>query len=117
MLNVERFLHPPKKVPPPAPDGREGRLFPPEQSWKTAELVTELGIGGNKIFFRNLSGEPPGLQSNRVITPDFRENRPFPARWGLGAAPSGRNGVSSTRERSATAEDSVFTLSSRFHGD
>jgi hypothetical protein len=40
----------PKKVPPPAPDGREGRLFPPEQSWKTAELVIELAIGGNKIL-------------------------------------------------------------------
>jgi hypothetical protein len=22
------------KIPPPTPDGREGRLFPPEQSWK-----------------------------------------------------------------------------------
>src|SRR5205807_3471403 len=25
----------PKKVPPPTPDGREGRLFPPEQSSKS----------------------------------------------------------------------------------
>jgi hypothetical protein len=40
----------PKKVPPPAPDGREGRLFPPEQSWKIAVVVIELGIGGNKIL-------------------------------------------------------------------
>ncbi len=28
-----------KKVPPPAPKGREGRLFPPEQSSKTADQV------------------------------------------------------------------------------
>ena len=50
---VERwtlFSLPPKKVPPPTPDGREGRLFPPEQSWKTALLVTELGFGRNKIL-------------------------------------------------------------------
>src|SRR6516225_5530669 len=29
-----RFTFVPKKVPPPTPDGREGRLFPPEQSSK-----------------------------------------------------------------------------------
>ena len=29
-----RFGRHPKKVPPPTPDGREGRLFPPEQSGK-----------------------------------------------------------------------------------
>src|SRR6266566_9053188 len=39
-----------KKVPPPTPDGREGRLFPPEQSWKTSRLVNELTAGGNKIL-------------------------------------------------------------------
>jgi hypothetical protein len=47
----------PKKVPPPTPDGREGRLFPPEQSWKTAVLVAELGCGGNKIL-RELTCRP-----------------------------------------------------------
>src|SRR6266478_7071339 len=31
-----------KKVPPPTPDGREGRLFPPEQSSKTLRLLNEL---------------------------------------------------------------------------
>jgi len=51
-LDVGRwvFFFPPKKVPPPTPDGREGRLFPPEQSWKTALLVTELGFSRNKIL-------------------------------------------------------------------
>jgi hypothetical protein len=39
-----------KKVPPPTPDGREGRLFPPEQSWKTALLVIELMGRRNKIL-------------------------------------------------------------------
>ena len=39
-----------KKVPPPTPDGREGRLFPPEQSWKTAMLVIELTGRRNKIL-------------------------------------------------------------------
>jgi hypothetical protein len=32
--NSSLSKHHPKKVPPPAPDGREGRLFPPEQSEK-----------------------------------------------------------------------------------
>jgi len=52
-LDVQRWafssLHP-KKIPPPTPEGREGRLFPPEQSFKTGELVTELWRGGNKIL-------------------------------------------------------------------
>src|SRR2546429_4181923 len=39
-----------KKVPPPTPEGREGRLFPPEQSWKTALLVIELTGRRNKIL-------------------------------------------------------------------
>src|SRR6266705_2661776 len=39
-----------KKLPPPTPDGREGRLFPPEQSWKTSRLVNELAAGSNKIL-------------------------------------------------------------------
>jgi hypothetical protein len=43
------FSHP-KKVPPPTSDGREGRLFPPEQSSKVAELLTELKRRRNKIF-------------------------------------------------------------------
>jgi len=34
-------LHQPKKVPPPTPEGHEGRLFPPEQSFKS-----EFGISG-----------------------------------------------------------------------
>jgi hypothetical protein len=40
----------PKKVPPPTPDGREGRLFPPEQSSKAVVLVAELYRCRNKKF-------------------------------------------------------------------
>jgi len=76
-LNVGRFLFSPKKVPPPTPDGREGRLFPPEQSWKTSVLVIELTGRRNKIlrelmrrpakFAKNLSPNPasPGSSFNR----------------------------------------------------
>src|SRR6266498_5477208 len=39
-----------KKVPPPTPDRREGRLFPPEQSWKTSRLLNELLGRRNKIL-------------------------------------------------------------------
>jgi hypothetical protein len=35
---------------PPRPKGREGRLFPPEQSWKTSRPVDELGVPRNKIL-------------------------------------------------------------------
>ena len=42
-----------KKVPPPTPDRREGRLFPPEQSWKTSTLLNELLAGGNKFYRKN----------------------------------------------------------------
>src|SRR5256886_14889894 len=42
----------PKKVPPPTPDGREGRLFPPEQSSKSAQLLTELNRCRNKNFHK-----------------------------------------------------------------
>jgi hypothetical protein len=40
----------PKKIPPPTPEGREGRLFPPEQSSKTVELLNELLAARNKIL-------------------------------------------------------------------
>ena len=49
-LSVGRFLLVPKKIPPPTPEGREGRLFPPEQSSKTAQQVNELCSPGNKIL-------------------------------------------------------------------
>ena len=57
--NKEEGVCPPKKLPPPTPDGREGRLFPPEQSWKTLTLLIELAAGGNKIlgeFMRGVTG-------------------------------------------------------------
>jgi len=69
-LNTERwaFSFHPKKVPPPTPDGREGRLFPPEQSSKTLVLVIELTGRRNRILrellqriislARNLSPNP-----------------------------------------------------------
>ena len=43
-----------KKVPPPTPDRREGRLFPPEQSWKTLTVLNDLLAGSNK-FYRKYS--------------------------------------------------------------
>src|ERR1700719_652272 len=50
-FGVGCFLHP-KKVPPPTPDGREGRLFPPEQSYKSAQLLPELKRCRNKNFYK-----------------------------------------------------------------
>jgi hypothetical protein len=44
------IVHGPKKYRPPRPSGREGRLFPPEQSWKTSRPVDELGVARNKIL-------------------------------------------------------------------
>src|SRR5256886_17116000 len=52
-----------KKVPPPTPDGREGRLFPPEQSSKTLMLLNELQAGRNNFFikkFRAIAGHDNG---------------------------------------------------------
>jgi hypothetical protein len=40
----------PKKLPPPTPDRREGRLFPPEQSSKTSRLLNELLADRNKFY-------------------------------------------------------------------
>jgi hypothetical protein len=45
-----------KKLPPPTPDGREGRLFPPEQSWKTLRLLNELPANGNKFIKKIFAG-------------------------------------------------------------
>ena len=45
----------PKKVPPPTPDGREGRLFPPEQSSKTLRLLNELQAGRNNFLLKNFA--------------------------------------------------------------
>ena len=42
-----------KNYRPPHPRGREGRLFPPEQSQKTLRLLNELPAGGNKILYEN----------------------------------------------------------------
>src|SRR5438309_11855540 len=38
------------KYRPPRPKGREGRLVPPDQSWKTSRPVDELGVARNKIL-------------------------------------------------------------------
>src|SRR5213080_4402069 len=39
-----------RKYRPPRPKGREGRLFPPEQSWKASCPVDELRAARNKIL-------------------------------------------------------------------
>src|SRR5712671_2769320 len=62
-----------KKVPPPTPDGREGRLFPPEQSWKTLTLVNELTAGGNK-FLPQLTRGTIGIAKKMSISGNRRLN-------------------------------------------
>src|SRR5438105_15346340 len=63
----------PKKVPPPTPDGREGRLFTPEQSSKICQLLPELKRCRNKNFyklyspFRNSLVSPVTMSILRVI--------------------------------------------------
>src|SRR5438132_2860356 len=57
-----------KKVPPPTPDGREGRLFPPEQSSKTLRLLNELQAGRNNFFikkFRAIAGPRQWAKTRR----------------------------------------------------
>jgi hypothetical protein len=54
-----------KKLPPPTPDGREGRLFPPEQSLKTFSLLNELPAVGNKILYENFHILRPAAQSGK----------------------------------------------------
>jgi len=44
-----------KKLPPPTPDRYEGRLFPPEQSWKTSRLLNERAANGNQFYIRKFS--------------------------------------------------------------
>jgi hypothetical protein len=59
-----------KNYRPPHPRGREGRLFPPEQSLKTLRLVNELPAGGNKILYENFyipsNGVPPRQRSDEL---------------------------------------------------
>ena len=43
-------LHQAKKVPPPTPEGHEGRLFPPEQSFKSEFGISDLTCGRKKIL-------------------------------------------------------------------
>jgi hypothetical protein len=54
-----------KKLPPPTPDGREGRLFPPEQSSKTSRLLNELRADGNKFIQKNFDPFPPLSQRGK----------------------------------------------------
>jgi hypothetical protein len=46
-----------KKLPPPTPDRREGRLFPPEQSWKTSRLLNELPEDRNKFYLKKFNSQ------------------------------------------------------------
>jgi hypothetical protein len=54
-------LHQPKKVPPPTPEGREGRLFPPEHSFKSEFAISELTLPCKKIFTPWLNKSPGRL--------------------------------------------------------
>ena len=90
-VGCSAFSSHPKKVPPPTPDGREGRLFPPEHSWKSVVLVTDLIDSCNKILCENYrtnshfvhsGGNPdgilsqsPGLQGTRY--PGLRDAIPL----------------------------------------
>jgi hypothetical protein len=55
-LRRSSFGFRPKKLPPPTPDRREGRLFPPEQSSKTSRLLNELPADRNKFYVKNSHG-------------------------------------------------------------
>src|SRR5256886_13033727 len=76
----------PKKVPPPTPDGREGRLFPPEQSSKICQLLPELKRCRNKNLyklyspFRNSLVSPVTMSILRVIP--VRSAKNFPTTCG-----------------------------------
>src|SRR5450432_2426407 len=48
--NILRQLHQPKKVPPPTPEGHEGRLFPPEQSFKSEVPINDLTSARKQNF-------------------------------------------------------------------
>src|SRR2546430_11833220 len=85
-FSVGRFLFLPKKVPPPTPDGREGRLFPPEQSSKICQLLPELKRCRNKNLyklyspFRNSLVSPVTMSILRVIP--VRSAKNFPTTCG-----------------------------------
>src|SRR5215212_9757909 len=82
-LGVKRYS---KKVPPPTPDRREGRLFPPEQLWKTLRLVNELAAGRNKNLCEkihmnearrdtNEMNDEARMSNNELMTNDQRGSR------------------------------------------
>ena len=58
-----------KKIPPPTPEGHEGRLFPPEQSFKSELGITELTPACKKIFLtqveKKLQAALPSLREAR----------------------------------------------------
>src|SRR3981081_607189 len=54
-LRRSSFRFRPKKLPPPTPDRREGRLFPPEQSSKTSRLLNELPADRNKFYVKKFA--------------------------------------------------------------
>jgi len=55
VISSSSFDFTPKKLPPPTPDRREGRLFPPEQSWKTSRLLNELPADRNNFYLKNFN--------------------------------------------------------------
>ena len=59
------FMRFDKKVPPPTSEGREGRLFPPEQSSKDADEVSELPCGRNRFLLSSRTGAANGPSLQR----------------------------------------------------
>jgi hypothetical protein len=55
VISSSSFGFRPKKLPPPTPDRREGRLFPPEQSSKTSRLLNELPVDRNKFYVKKFA--------------------------------------------------------------
>jgi len=54
-----------KKLPPPTPDKCEGRLFPPEQSWKSSTVLNQQSAVVQAIQPRPKRVTLPLLQTTR----------------------------------------------------
>jgi len=67
------------KIPPPTPDGREGRLFPPEQSWKTSTLLNEVTVDRNKILHEGCALARARVEGSSFLCVILVRTRPYKA--------------------------------------